>query len=359
MRGSAVLELAIVLPLAVAILLYSLFFTELIRAKLRLLQATRFAAWELTAYPLSDFGRADHHRAFENASEKTLSETKERFAAVNSARDGAGALVAGLDVDLRLRRSPPSGSDLPLGDRRGGGAWAASIFGALSGGLGAVLRSWKFNDAGLVSAETSMRLRNRLLPRISAGSLSNLPLKSRLTLMADAWTLHDGGDAMMRGRRAGWHRSGSHPSGLYLQVSRMTFLGLRERLERVPIVGSMPGFLRGLAPAPTGTFVVSHNYGPNPGGQLNRGCNHLPGYPRSAIGGLNNLSRFSQLDEPRPECFDTAPFRDQTRYQDSLYLRMFGGRGSWFMGCKNFGADDPSTSADLNSADEAQKMDCG
>ena len=219
-----------------------------------------------------------------------------------------------------------------------------------------MLRTWKFNDGGRVQAESSVQLRNRFLPR---SYLDTLPLKSRLTLVVDGWTLADGGDAMMRGRRAGLHRTGSRPSGLYLQVARMTFLGLRNRLENIPVLGSMAGFLRAVAPDPTGTFVVSHNYGPDPGGEWSRRCNSLGRYPAGAIGGLNNLARFSQLDEPRPDCFDTAPFRDQSRYEDSLYLRMFEARGSWFMGCKSFGADDPSAPADSSSGDEARKVDCG
>src|SRR5262249_1136356 len=78
-------------------------------------------------------------------------------------------------------------------------------------------------------------------------SLSSIPLKSRLTLIADGWTLNDGGDAVMIGARSGWHHSGSHPSGLYLQVSRMPFLGIRDRVEHVPALGSLAGFLGGLA----------------------------------------------------------------------------------------------------------------
>jgi len=370
------LELAIVLPLLVAVLLYSLFFTELIRAKLRLLEASRFAAWELTAHPLSDFGRGAHDRAFDVASRKTLSETRERFARTGAATDHTdGSFVASFeDFRLRLRQSPLSRADSQMGEHVGRGVWDASILGALSGGLGAVLRTWKFNDEGRVSVETSMQLSNRFMPRsyldrsrgagffgvdlFGGRSLSTIPLKSRLTLIADGWTLSDGGDATMKGRHAGWHRSGSHASGLYLQVSRMTFLGVRSRLEHVPALGSVIGFLRGLAPDPTGTFVVSHNYGPDLGGEWARRCNNLPGYPQVAIAGLNNLSRFSQLDDPRPDCFDTAPFRDQSRYEDSLYLRIFNARGSWFMGCKNSGADDPSVPADSSSGDQARKVDC-
>src|SRR5262249_15305846 len=115
-RGSALVELAVALPLLVAILLHSLFFTELIRAKLRLLEATRLGAWEWTAHPLSDFGRGAHERAFDLASGKTSSETRERFARLRSAADETnGSFVASFDdFDLRLRQSPASGRDSEL-----------------------------------------------------------------------------------------------------------------------------------------------------------------------------------------------------------------------------------------------------
>jgi hypothetical protein len=140
------------------------------------------------------------------------------------------------------------------------------------------------------------------------------------------------------------------PHGLYKQVDRMVFLGARKKLEdAVGGIGQFRQFLQNFSPAFLGAFVVSHNYGPSPSGdaaaEWGRECigedTGIESYPPEAEGGLNNLGKFSQIDWPRPMCFDTAPFRDQP-YDRSQYIQIFKARGEYFMGCKNPQAEDPS-----------------
>ena len=56
--GSATLEIALVAPILLALIFYSLVFTELVRARFKLQEGARYAAWELTSHPLSDYGRS-------------------------------------------------------------------------------------------------------------------------------------------------------------------------------------------------------------------------------------------------------------------------------------------------------------
>jgi len=67
MRGTATVELAILLPVFVALILFSLFFLELVRTRLRLLEVGRYAAWNLSAYPITDFQTGRHQEAFSRA----------------------------------------------------------------------------------------------------------------------------------------------------------------------------------------------------------------------------------------------------------------------------------------------------
>jgi Flp pilus assembly protein TadG len=53
--GQALVEFAIVAPLIVMILLFAIWFYELIHIKLKVQEATRYAAWEATAFPLHDY----------------------------------------------------------------------------------------------------------------------------------------------------------------------------------------------------------------------------------------------------------------------------------------------------------------
>lgn len=350
-RGNATLEFALVLPILIALILYGLFFSELIRVKLKLQEVVRYAAWEMASHPLSDYGTGRPDRAFERARAQTMREAQARYSGPDTAElTGSGLLGQIEKLDLRIAQSDAPWVEATASSPPGtqGNDWSEAIFGALASGPARWLRDWGFNSAGRLRIDAEAVLGNRLLPghfldQSSGGffrvdffggrDLSRLSLRAGLTLLADGWSLPDGADSVMRNSRAGQHQIGHQPSGLYRQVQRMGFLGIRGRFEHVPAVSSVLGLLRSVAPDPTGTYVVSHNYAPDPPGAYSRGCN-APTYPASARGGLNNLQKSSILDSDRPRCFDTAPFRDQASYEDSLYIQMFLARGSWFMGCK-------------------------
>jgi len=225
-----------------------------------------------------------------------------------------------------------------------------------------------------VEADVSMNFNNLLIPKsyldeggqggffkadpTGGTDLRSLPIKSRYSMYVDPWNMEDGADATIRGRRAGAHREGPEdmPHGLYKQVNRMVFLGLTKKLSDAAGSIQFPQFLSKIFPAFLGTFVVSHNYGPSPSGDWSRECigkdTGIESYPPEAEGGLNNLNKVSQIDWPRPTCFDTAPFRDQP-YDKSQYIQIFKARGEYFMGCKNAQAADPSAP----KSDEATKGD--
>jgi hypothetical protein len=351
-RGSTLVEFALVIPILISLILYSLFLTELIRVKLRLLEVVRFAAWELTSYPLSDYRTGNPGRAFERSNQRAGQESEARYKSLDSVEPTGNDFIARFD-NLRLHITQ---AEVPwietsglsaLGQERGG--WSQEIFEPLSSGPRRVLESWGFNTSGKLRIEASGGLRNRLLPQhfldqpgrgffqvdfFGGRDLGRIRLQGSMTLIADGWTLPDGADSMMKGSRSGQHREGNQQSGLYRQVRRMSFLGIRDQLEHVPAVSSVLGLLHSVAPDPMGTYVVSHNYAPDPQGPFARACDGTD-YPQDAAGGLNNLAKFATLDADRPRCFDTAPFRDQASYADSLYIQMFAARGSWFMGCKN------------------------
>jgi hypothetical protein len=381
-RGAATVEFAIIVPVLVMILLFSMYLTELVRAKLKLQEFARYVTFELTSYTLSDFAGGKHDEAFTDAQKEMMDEALERYKDMDSVEPNApkGNFVArytevkGTVVNKDI---PLLESGLVLGND--GDGFASEVVGAVNVGANRLLNVWDFNTKGWVEAEVSMSFENVLIPRHyldesgqggffkvdpSGGQdLRSLGLKSRFSMYADPWNLEDGADATIRGRRAGAHRKGSGdmPHGLYKQVDRMVFLGVRSKLEEaVGGIGQFRQFLQNFSPAFLGTFVVSHNYGPSPGGaessEWGRECigkdTGIESYPPEAEGGLNNLDKFSQLDWPRPKCFDTAPFRDQP-YDKSQYIQIFKARGEYFMGCKNAEAADPSAP----KSDEATRGD--
>lgn len=368
-RGSATVEFALIVPVLVTILMFSMYLTELVRAKLKVQEMARYVAWEMTSYTLSDFAQARHDAAFEDARRQAVGEAVERYRDMDSVEPDAraGNFVArytAVNGSVANKQILFFEKGLVLGNSDEG--FASEVVGALNRTGNGMLEHWKFNTRGWVEADVGMRFDNVLLPEhyLDEGSrglfqvdhfggkdLASLQLRDRYSLYADPWNMEDGGDATIRGRRAGAHRGGptDMPHGLYQQVSRMVFLGGKSQMEEhVGFIARFDEFIRQVTPAFFGTFVVSHNYGPTPSGddeEWSRDCigpeTGMEAYPRNAEGGLNNLDKFSRLDWPRPKCFDTAPFRDQP-YDRSQYIKIFQARGGWFMGCKNAQADDPS-----------------
>ncbi|MFP2931777.1 TadE/TadG family type IV pilus assembly protein [Pyxidicoccus sp. 3LG] len=359
-RGAATVEFALTVPLLVMILIFSMYLTELVRAKLKLQEMAQYAVWEMTSYTLSDFANGNHDAAFEDARQEAHRELIERYADMDSVEPNAraGSLIA--------RYSSVAGTitnkEIPFieGGRLGrpstseGGNFAGAILNQLNGGVGAVLNGWGFNNKGWVESEVTMNFDNVIIPRsyldASSGSggffksdtfggrnLASLPLRSRFSMYANGWHMPDGGDAVINARRAGNHRSGSSPHGLYQQVDRMKFLGLGNLLDDLGI-GGVLDVVASFLPNFMGTFVVSRNYGITPDQKSN--CNGLNTYDSKASSGLHAMRGL--LDHERPDCFDTAPFRDEMTYGNSNYIKLFQARGEFFMGCKRAMADDPS-----------------
>jgi len=347
--GATTVELALLLPLFALLLFWGLFFTELLHAKLALLEATRFAAWEMTAHVLTDFGSGEHARTFARARQAVLADGRARYADLDSIAQGPGGGFAvetrGFDLDLASERVATVDPPLPSPEGRGG--FAGRVAGAAGGGLSKLLGAWGFDRDGQVRATASVRIHPRLLP------LEWRQLEHSFHLVASGWDLKDGGDAVMRDHRAGAHTSGDLPTGLYRQVDRMKFLGLAHALDDVPGVGGALGFFHDLGlPAFAGTFVVAHNYA---GREPDRGCFANPlQTPNPSPGGLNNVARGALLDWSLPRCFDTAPFRDVNNYADSRYVQLFRARGPNFMGCPNAQADDPTSVRLANPGDQSQ-----
>jgi hypothetical protein len=351
-----VLELAVTMPLFVTLLLFGMYLSELVRAKLRLQQAGRFLAWELTAHPFGDPGRGDPSGAFEAAGREAVAQTVRRYRDLDPAEEvrSGGFGVSYDDFQARLSNGVAPLLELGAPEVEGdGGPWSTRAVSLSRQGLKTSLRNWGFNLRGQVRAEVSVDLRSTLLPAHYLDGLGGffrepmwstkpggLRLRSGLVLLADGWQLADGADATVAGGRAGNHRGGRTESGLYRAVRRMRFWGEDDFADPgLPFLLGVRGVVPFELPEPSGAFTVSHAYGLAP--PRGRACAGIPGYPDAARGGL--ASGAALLDHPRPQCFDSAPFRDTQEYASSRYLRLFQARGPWFMGCQRPGADDPSS----------------
>ncbi|MBU8896580.1 pilus assembly protein [Corallococcus sp. H22C18031201] len=372
-RGAATVEFAVIVPVLVMILMFSMYLTELVRAKLKLLEMARYTTFEMTSYTLTDIAKAEHDAAFDDAKKEALEEALERYKDMDSVEPNAraGNFIANytnVKAEVTNREVPFIEGGLVLGNS--GEGWASDVLGAVNGGAKGLLNFWKLNTKGWVDTSVSMKFANSILPKRyleESGSggffkvntfgnrnLANLELKSHFSMYATGWNLPDGGDAVINGRRAGGHTAGGDPHGLYQQVNRMTFLGVKAKIESSPL-GSVLDFFKKFSPAFLGTFVISKNYGLP--GTLE--CTGINTFPANGVHGLQDQMTKSKslLDYERPQCFDTAPFRDR-ELEKSQYIKIFEARGENFMGCKNAQAEDPSAanSVAATKGDENQDI---
>jgi hypothetical protein len=372
-RGAAILEFALVVPLLITMLLFSLFFTELVRGKLIVQEAARFAAFEMTSYTLTDFGSKDHDKAFSIAQKGVKDETEERFKDMDSIEDSASFNpIATFDpVKVEIINDP---NEVELLQTPVDVGPLSSIVGAVDGALNKLVGAWGFNTRGRIQVKVTSKIHPMLLPQhfMDSGNgarfsvdqwggtdLSALPLTNTMWMVATGWDLPDGADANATQGKAGRHgdKDGKDSdSGLYTQVNRMTYFGLKGAMSNIPGLGTIIDKVGFFFPAIVGTFVVDHSYKPGTGG----GCN-APGHP--AHPGLQNFDQdtggYPGVDWAQLRCYDTVPFRDTHAYGDSLYMQMFQARGDHFMGCKNPQADDPTFQSDPDSTDESNpKRNC-
>lgn len=350
-RGAAIVEFALVVPLLVSILMFSMFLSDIVRAKLKLQEASRYTAWEMTSYTLSDFGGANHDQAFDTAQQAAVEEANERYGDLDSLEPQGkfGFMVKAEPMQVKVQNQTVAGIDLSRVFEGNGGV-GNEASNAVGKTLNFFLDHFRMNTKGQVEVETTSQLGSIGLPRRylqqdnrgffdvdnwGGRDLSNLPVKNRYTLIANGWHLPDGGNAIMAPKQAGVHGGGSR-HGMALQVNRMTFLGVGNYMDKVGL-GALGEVANFVFPDFLGPFVVANNYEPAEEAQE---CNKQK---HGAMKGLNNLNKYPGLDDPAQRCFDTAPFRDTQAYDDSLYRKIFMARGNSFMGCKNEQADMPNT----------------
>ena len=390
-RGAAIVEFALVAPLLIGIVLFSLFLTELVRAKLKVQEASRFVTWEMTSYPLSNYGGTGANRnddAFAVARTQALDDAMRRYRDLDSVDERASGMTVmagygGAHFTLENQTVPSTNQPFAASSASGGGPLVANFLGTLNPSTDWLYDRFGFDTKGRVQGEFSIVLDNRILPRHfldgprglfsvdqwGGRNLQQVTLKSRFSMVVDGWALTDGADAEMHldSPRAGVHRRGDTDHGLYTQVRRMSHFGISNSLATIPGLSQLTAIIQFTMPNPfDSAYVVAHNYGLAPPGSRQglRQCWASDSHP--AADGLNNLAVASVIDfDPatsRGACFDTAPFRDRASYDSSQYVEIFQARGGWAMGCSNPQADDPTVAdaAPSNRGDRNnRKVDCG
>lgn len=381
-RGAAMVEFAITAPIFVMLMLYSMYFVELVRTRIKLMEASRYAVWEMSSYDLSKYGFAGGSgrlgAVYDEAFQQVKTDVEARYKDLDSVEDinTANGMFPVENFEMTMEDQTVEFADTGIlqGGNVPGGQFVGSVLNAVGGGANWALGYFGFNSKGRVQVSVKANLVNKLFPAqlqqradkkgfaevdaYGGRNLGSLEFRSRFTMTVDPWTLTDGSDAVMRSdgaKRAGAREEDDgqgNQHGLHAQVQRMRMLGLAGALSQA--TGGLSDSISQAIPSPLNTFVVSHNY--------KRGSSADCGEPGHKAGpGMNNLAPNSVvgLDEPDEQrCFDTVPFRDTHEYANSRYRDAFAARGEFGFGCWKDQSTEPTSVAPTNQ-DEAARVECG
>lgn len=110
-QGAAAVELALLSLVLFPTLVYALFMFDMTFAHIKSSEINRYAVWEMTALPLSDYQGSQHDRRFDAARQAVLEEVRTRY---GDDLDGAtplytGGVLAKFSVTSTLSLVTPSG----------------------------------------------------------------------------------------------------------------------------------------------------------------------------------------------------------------------------------------------------------
>src|SRR6267143_1120441 len=165
--GSALVEAAILFPVLILVLYWSVALTDVLSLKLKASEAARFALWETTAWKSAS--RIDHEvrqRFGDLRSAASIDRAATAlllFPRSSSLRWGAQVDVAADEVMLAGNRARFEGGPGILG------AFLGAASGWMAGGVQAALRAERFNTFGVASARARLVHAGRAGSTILAG----------------------------------------------------------------------------------------------------------------------------------------------------------------------------------------------
>ncbi len=341
--GGAVVETALVVPIFVVVVYWASLFYDIVQLRLKVQEAARFAAWEMTAHDLSAYHDGSTHGAsFALGATMARQRTDLLYTSLHSENELEGShprlMVeyeyesSTIDNHKVLLTSPPADA-LASNLDSDIGATVTDLLGYVDDALGWVIEWLNFNQYGLVSAEVTTVLRPRLMPERllqeeDGGFYTSLLIEAteyrlveRSALLADSWTLHYGHDTAP-GLEGGYENNPYHR-----QVRRGHMLGLLEHTPIGQVVGMVENVRslvgdHGILPLPTDAHLASMNYyRGETGADMTRNQLELQ------VGAKSTQVRFHT--QPIQEVCDGFT----CAYADSEYSNTLRRRGEWYMGC--------------------------
>jgi Flp pilus assembly protein TadG len=328
-RGAAVVEFAIVATVLVPLMLYSLYFVDLAKARLKTAEIARYAVWEMTSYPLSDYANKNHDGFFNTAAGQVRDDIRTRYSDDLRGDTVNATYKPWVTVDYRLQQVEFVNQEArlvpnPEAYNSPGGEVVSSILNAISGGINDVVGFWGFNKKGQAKVTVRLRtdVRREVVPRQFAqdfydaemlpNTASSLTFTDSFTMIVDSWTLLDGDDVYPWG---GYSKGGTD-SLYYKQLSRVVWLGA----ANIPILGSIGNLMNKLN-SWFGNFVDLNPFQARVASIASKGPANM----------ANDIKVNVDCGETE---MHTTPIRETFGGPTaSEYGKTYNKRGSYYMGC--------------------------
>lgn len=347
-RGSAIVELALLLPLFVMLLFWAVYFTEFSLLRIRQQEVSRFLTWESAAHSLADFQSGRHAPQFEAMRKEVLTKAEARYQNLEGHNLSSRPTTWMARPKLQRMELHPLSLGAGPTDSRGHevlgeveknlGADSLlpsfrTLIRGLEGSLDTILGSMRFPELVGVRTTVELEIENTFVPGDESIFLSRI---RRITLSpadghleTETWALEDGGDVGLA--------DGDHP--FTRQVDRLAFLGAGEMLERA---FKYQGFVRDLFPFPPTVRVLSQRYGEPALDPSRLDCR---GEALSATGKWRNGPKVGTVEDTisPAKCFDTLPMEANglgAGYEGDPSYRQLRARHEGYMGCAAEGGCD-------------------
>jgi hypothetical protein len=344
-RGSSVVEFSIVAMLLVPLVLYSMYFTDLAKVRLKTQEIARYAAWEMTSYPLSDYDNSVHDGLFDRAAQNTIRDVLTRYGDDLRADTVGNAHVRFMTGDWELSRIGITNQEANIVPNlqsigRPNGGLIGELMGNVNGGINWALGKWGFNTQGQVRVDVAVRFTADITSGANRGFMSErfaqeffekdlfepgittLEMTDSLVLLADSWTLYDGENVHL----PGGYSAGARDSLFWKQVNRMVWMGF---LDSLPGMNTVSGFMQKVQDWPIINAIVD------------------PWPPATRVTSIasrgddpNDANKTTLNVDCGQSTFHTTPIRDQLGATiKSEYAKTYQKRGEFYMGCPEAGKE--------------------
>ena len=331
-KGSSVVEFAIVSTILVPLVMYSMFFVDIAKVRIKTQEMARYTAWEMTSFPLSDYDSGSHTNFFNQAANNVKKDVVDRFS-----DDLRSDTISGNHVDFMTGTFEFGSADvtiknqdtklLPGGQLQGSSLeFVGDLLNQVNGGINWLLGSaWKFNTKGQIRVDVKVHFKQNFIPKVFAQEffenemapegINDLTFEDHLVLVADSWTLFDGEDVYP----PGGYKQHDNDALFYKQTNRVLWLGATQ----IPLLGSILNFFNNIQNWPMLRDLIDvAPFAPRMTSIASRGSD-----PNKA----NDVKVDVDCGETE---IHTTPMRECCLDPlKSEYGKTYKKRGDWYMGC--------------------------